>query len=195
MQHLKPSFISTMESKKTTDAGLTTDMRERSITGNKFNAFLKCASIIMITFAEHVLKICPKFDLLYDIFGNRSNVNVNIVKSDASVECLINPSATEVEPIAMPTNVGNETDSASALEDSPTSSRLSRTRGINRNRSSSAQRETTFFIIMLQQRRIEIEVQKIKILKENADLDRAQALRVKKMELEAYKEVSSKNMK
>ncbi|XP_037944502.1 uncharacterized protein LOC119677304 [Teleopsis dalmanni] len=165
-----------MEWKQSTGAGLTADMGERSVT-------------------EHVLKKCPKFDLLYDIFGRRSNVNVNIVESDAPVECLINPPQVEVEAIAMPTNVRNETDSDSAVEDSPISSTSSRMRGMNRKRSSYAQRDSTSYIIALQQRRIEIEEQKLKIMKENADLDRAQALQMKKMELEAHKELELEKLK
>ncbi|XP_037940272.1 uncharacterized protein LOC119673111 isoform X2 [Teleopsis dalmanni] len=43
MRYLKTGFISAMEWKKSTGAGLTADMGERSVT-------------------EHVLKICPKFD-------------------------------------------------------------------------------------------------------------------------------------
>ncbi|XP_037940271.1 uncharacterized protein LOC119673111 isoform X1 [Teleopsis dalmanni] len=95
----------------------------------------------------------------------------------------------------MPRNVRNETDSAGAVKDSPTPSTSSRMRGMNRKRSIYAQRDSTSSIIALQQRRIEMEEQKLKIMKENAELDRAQALQIKKMELEAHKELELEKLK
>ncbi|XP_037933563.1 uncharacterized protein LOC119668192 [Teleopsis dalmanni] len=168
MRHLKSGYISAIEWKKTTGANLLATEFETQVT-------------------DYISTICPRFDLLHKIYGGAINTNVAVIKSEPSFH---DPkhSPTLLSEAGVLSIIG---DDENTYGDTQVNSQLSRSNTISR-RSASPESGVCSSKITFHQLRNDMEEKKLQFQAQNAELDRAHAIRLKEMELQAHKELDIK---
>ncbi|XP_054083016.1 uncharacterized protein LOC128920282 isoform X1 [Zeugodacus cucurbitae] len=193
MRYLKALYVAAAAWKNKTGSGLLANGDESSV-------------------SAHVNKICPNFDLLEVIFGQRKNVNPGVIfESTDSIEVLADSPCADsslndtidsydlcaldcedlVDPI-LPISISSDCSAAAAATSTPQSSLDFRSSTKKPKRKSEAPFNKLIFI---QEKRLELEVKKIELEKEKekneVELKRIELnnqLEMKRIETESEKE-------